>query len=261
MYTFTGHIRGVNTLAITPDGRKVVSSSYNDSTIKIWDIDTGREFHTITQDVIYRLLITLDGTKIVCSGYNDSTIKIWDIDTAKELFAFSVSSHLLSEITPDGKKLVSAGNPVDNLYGGGDDSTIKVWDIQTGRQLRSHTLNSNKVMGIAITSDGTKIVSISDDSTVKVWDMETGVELRSLIGCSSTLGGLPIIAITPDKRKIVFNSYDLYNTIKVQDINTGKYLITLPNESKITAIVISPDSKKLIAGDEAGRLHFLELIV
>jgi hypothetical protein len=35
----------------------------------------------------------------------------------------------------------------------------------------------------------------------------------------------------------------------------------LINDSPITSIKISPDGKKVIAGDEAGRLHFLELVV
>jgi hypothetical protein len=49
--------------------------------------------------------------------------------------------------------------------------------------------------------------------------------------------------------------------MKVWHLDTGECLYTFINDTPITAIVISPDGKKVIAGDEAGRLHFLELIV
>jgi WD40 repeat protein len=59
--------------------------------------------------------------------------------------------------------------------------------------------------------------------------------------------------------RMISNSWD--NTIKVWHLDTGECLYTFINDTPITAIVISPDGKKVIAGDEAGRLHFLKLVV
>jgi hypothetical protein len=41
-----GHASGVNACAVTPDGRRVVSASY-DSTLKVWDLETGRPLATL----------------------------------------------------------------------------------------------------------------------------------------------------------------------------------------------------------------------
>jgi hypothetical protein len=45
------------------------------------------------------------------------------------------------------------------------------------------------------------------------------------------------------------------------DLSTGSCVTSFTNDNPIDCCVISPDGKKVIAGDGAGRLHFLELIV
>jgi len=54
----------VLTVAITPDGTKVVSGSF-DETLKIWDLATGKELATLTghTDGVNAVALTADGTK------------------------------------------------------------------------------------------------------------------------------------------------------------------------------------------------------
>ena len=42
--------------------------------------------------------------------------------------------------------------------------------------------HSSYVNSVAISSDGTKVVSGSDDTTVKIWDVESGDVLHTLSG-------------------------------------------------------------------------------
>ena len=42
MRTLTGHSHGVTSVAISADGKRVVSGS-PDGTVKIWDVETGAE--------------------------------------------------------------------------------------------------------------------------------------------------------------------------------------------------------------------------
>ena len=42
-----GHSRSVETVAISPDGKYIVSGS-SDKSIKVWDLLSGREIHTLT---------------------------------------------------------------------------------------------------------------------------------------------------------------------------------------------------------------------
>ena len=47
------------------------------------------------------------------------------------------------------------------------------------RTLRGH---SHRVISVAFSPDGTRIVSGSTDRLVKIWDAETGAEVRSFVG-------------------------------------------------------------------------------
>jgi WD40 repeat protein len=66
-------------VTISPDGKTLVSAS-GDKTIKIWDMATGREKHTLTghQYSVNSVTISPDGKTLV-SASSDNTIKIWDI--------------------------------------------------------------------------------------------------------------------------------------------------------------------------------------
>ncbi len=76
-----GHQGSVIAVAITPDGRRVVSGS-DDKTLKVWDLETGRQERTLEghQHSVYAVAITPDGRRVV-SGSADKTLKVWDLET------------------------------------------------------------------------------------------------------------------------------------------------------------------------------------
>ncbi len=85
---FTRHKESVYSVAISPNGTRVVSGS-SDSTgrIRLWDANTGNQValpfafagHT---NAAMSVAFSLDGTRIV-SGSCDHTVRIWDADTGK----------------------------------------------------------------------------------------------------------------------------------------------------------------------------------
>ena len=74
-----GHTSTVNSIAYSPDGRHIVSGSY-DATIRIWDVLTQRQIgNPLTGHTNYvsSVVYSPDGRHIV-SGSSDNTIRIWD---------------------------------------------------------------------------------------------------------------------------------------------------------------------------------------
>src|SRR5919199_1244106 len=153
----------VNYLAISPDGKRLLSSSA-DKTIKVWDFPTGKEIRTLIGHSSYvnYVILTPDGNKLV-SASADNTIKIWDFSTGKELLTLTGHSSAVKPlaITPDGKKLVSASA----------DNVIKIWDFSTGKEIQTLDGHSSSVNSLVISPDGQKLVSASADSTIKIWRM------------------------------------------------------------------------------------------
>ena len=76
-----GHKNSVRSVAITQDGKYIVSGS-DDETIKLWDIQTGKEVRSFEghTDIVRSVAITPDG-KYIVSVSNDKTIKLWDIQS------------------------------------------------------------------------------------------------------------------------------------------------------------------------------------
>ncbi|MDJ0658930.1 MAG: hypothetical protein QNJ42_05505, partial [Crocosphaera sp.] len=79
--TLTGHSYWVEAVAVTPDGQKIISGSW-DATLKIWDLATGNLENTLMGHSywIEAVVVTPDGQKVI-SGSRDKTLKIWDLAT------------------------------------------------------------------------------------------------------------------------------------------------------------------------------------
>jgi WD40 repeat protein len=114
--------------------------------------------------------------------------------------------------------------------------------------------HTDSVNGVAITSDGSYLVSASLDSTLKVWDLATGALLRTLEGHTRALYG---VAVMPDGRRAVSASHDF--TLKVWDLATAVVIATFTADAEMSSCAVSPDGTAIIAGDTVGRLHFLRL--
>jgi WD40 repeat protein len=148
--TLTGHTDWVNAVAIEPSGKFAVSGSY-DSTLKVWDLDSGRELKTLSGHTksVTAVAIAPDG-KFAVSASDDYTLKVWDFDSGNELK--TLTGHTFSvngvAIAPSCKIAVSAS----------EDNTLKVWDLASGKEITTFTGDSN-ILCCAIAPDGVTIVA------------------------------------------------------------------------------------------------------
>ncbi|MBR8837823.1 MAG: WD40 repeat domain-containing protein [Stigonema ocellatum SAG 48.90 = DSM 106950] len=119
LQSFTGHSHVVRSLAVSADGKILVSGS-RDKTIKIWQLETGELIHTLTghRDEVYVITLSPDG-QILASGSVDKTIKLWHLKTGELLGTFIGHAHTVTALafTASGEILVS----------GSLDKTIKIW--------------------------------------------------------------------------------------------------------------------------------------
>ncbi|MCJ7695000.1 MAG: hypothetical protein MUO40_06180 [Anaerolineaceae bacterium] len=111
----------MNTIAISPDGRQVISGS-TDETLRVWDLASGECLRTLHghTDSVNTIAITADGRQVV-SGSGDKTLKVWDLESCKCLCTLEGHTDSVNAIaiTPDGRQIVS----------GGKDKTLCVWDL------------------------------------------------------------------------------------------------------------------------------------
>ena len=236
--TLTGHNRSVGALAVTPDGSRVISGSF-DNTLKIWDLENGRIIRTFTNTSLYNsfttVAVTPDGSRAI-SGSRDGTLILWDLDGSQELRRFAGHSDEIRAVivSPDGHWAVS----------GSVDATLKVWDLESGRELATLSGHAGAVTSVVVTMDGRRVISGSLDETLKVWDLESGRELATLSGHA---GAVTSVAVTMDGHRVICGCWN--DILQVWDLDNGQILRTFIGHTlPVTAVAVTMDGRKVVSG-------------
>lgn len=235
MKTLRGHTYGVTAVAVTPDGKRAISSS-RDDTLIIWDVQKGTQLHHLKnhKDWVSTVVLTPDA-RLAVSGSADKTLKVWDMAQGKELHTLNGHTDIIwaVAVTPDGRRAISASG----------DQTLKIWDIEQGKELYTLKGHSAWVTSVALTPDGRRAISASVDKTLKVWDIEQARELNTLTGHGDWVTAF---AVSPDGRYVVSTSAD--KTLKVWDIEQARELHTLTgHEGWVTSVGITSDGKQAVS--------------
>ena len=290
LHTLKGHTGWVLSAAFSPDGKKIVTASY-DNTAKIWDASTGECLHTLEGHAgrVSSAVFSPDGSKIVTASDCDAA-KIWDALTGQCLQTFGHICNVHSAVfSPDGKKIVTASwdntakiwdvltdqchtlaghtggvcsaafSPDGNkIVTASWDRTARIWDVLTGLfvSLSDHT---DSVLSASFSSDGNMIVTASLDNTAKIWDALTGLCLHTLEGHTN---GVSSAVFSPDGSKIVTASAD--RTVKIWDVLTGNCLQTLRGLTRVVSTehlsaAFSFDGKKIVTGSQYNTVKIWQL--
>ena len=241
--TLDGHLGGVKVVAVV-DGRRAVSGSY-DQTLRVWDLETGETLRTLQgHSGGVTAVAPVAGLQAVSGSY-DRTLRVWDLK-AGETFR-TLKGHL-SWVTAvavvDDRRAVSTSC----------DRTLRVWNLETGETLHTLEGHSGGVNAVAVV-DGRQAVSASDDGTLRVWDLETGETLGTLEGHSDWVNAVAMV----DGHRAVSASND--RALRVWDLESKETLAVLTLDSPVTAVAVTTDGRVVVAGDQSGRVHFLDLVL
>ena len=248
LFTLTGHLDNVHSVAISPDGQTLVSGS-SDSTIKVWNLQTGREIDTLTNhsNKVHSVAIGPDGETLV-SGSWDMTLKVWNLKKGREIAP-------LRTLRGMGRPFPFAIGPEKTIAIGSSENAIRIRDMKTGKVVQ--TLNQHNYLyssplrffypinSLAISLDGQTIVSGSSGRTVAVWDLPAERIIHTFTG---HLDKVSSVAISPDGKNIVSGSWD--KTIIVWDLQTGNGKRLNGHLDWVNSVVVSANGKSIISGSD-----------
>ncbi|GMR42269.1 hypothetical protein PMAYCL1PPCAC_12464 [Pristionchus mayeri] len=226
-FALSGHRSPITRVVFHPV-YSVFASSSEDSTIKVWDYESGEFERTLKghTDAVQDIAFDKAG-KILVSCSADLTIKIWEFGGMYECMkTLKGHDHNISSVAilPSADLILSASR----------DHTIKMWEVASGYCTFTFREHTDWVRMVRVHPDGVMFASASNDQAVIVWSMATKGARHVLRGHDHVVecvewapsGALPLVGANGDGAAIlVSGSRD--KTIRFWDAVAGVHLFTL----------------------------------
>jgi len=256
------HDKPIYSLSFLANGQKIVAGSGDD--IILCKPQTGRNTASVYSgsDPVISVNPSPDG-RLLVSSYGKSvclsTLPSFLIKTSTVILEGHTKTVRAATFSHNGLYIASAS----------DDHTIRIWNASGGLEIQptathkvtdnyavsalimsdSRTLTGNLRGGVntvAVSPDGTAIVSGSSDYSVRVWDAQaSAARLPPLLGHTSLVRS---IAISSDGQLIASGSDDY--TVRLWNLLTGK-AVGEPmqgHSNDVRAVAFAPDTRWLASG-------------
>lgn len=245
----------VSALAFTRDGKKLVSGNFGNS-IRIWDVETGRELASIETPPNGRsLTLSPDGRHVAWCGKGGQA-GIWELETGalihrlkSDLGDWGIMSKI--EYSPDGK-LVAA-----NCW----DWKARIWDAATGKELQRITIkgDNDNTFDLHFTPDSKHLVVGHfhvPNGLTQVFDVASGRMLKNFdLGKRSA--GTGVFDISPDGRRFLIGTFR--GRAIEYDLETGRRIGECPKGLADTSTVAySPNSRWIAVGHFRGHVQLVD---
>lgn len=204
-------LQGAKLAAFSPDGLRIVTTN-DDRTATLWDATAVAAQLTLEDNAkIQSAQFSPDGQKLITHSDNGTT-KLWDSMTGRQLLYVEDggAEQGTPAFLPNGKQFITSGY-----------TEQRFWDAETGKLLL--TLEGNQ---IRYSPDGKRlaVVKSAPEKSVLIVAAEDGRRLSSISDEDAILQ----IEFSPDGNRLLTLSPT--NTAKIWDVDSGKWLATLPGQ-------------------------------
>ena len=288
IHQFRRHGSRIDTVAFTPDGLSVFSSSanspYGEQTARIWDVETGELKNSMEQSS-GQAALSPDGQTAAFSFH--SGVLLRDAAAGRETAVFRAYSIGIGAVafSPDSKKLAFsiggkiapsiqlwdiateevlkmfttfpgethsiAFSPDGNMIAGaGEDPRILIGNVSSNGLMRQLNGHESDVYSVAFSPNSLTLASAGEDGAIRLWNVETGQTRSILQGHNRSV---LTVAFSPDGRMLASGGED--GTIRLWNAATGELNRTIETRSgSVNAVAFSPDSRSLVSGGQDGRV-------
>jgi WD40 repeat protein len=180
---------GQSSLAVSPSiafsrDSRLVAASASDNSVKVWDVMSGRELHSLAGQVggiqgtmmaalgVYFVGFASDNRLVTVSD----AIRVWDLSTGRELRNLPIDPSSLSGFngTDSGLTLSADGTQLllvtDNL-----EPEVRFIDLASGRDARTVKISGNQVenLQLAFNAEGNLLAAGLQNNRLKLWNLTT----------------------------------------------------------------------------------------
>ncbi|KAF9814288.1 hypothetical protein SFRURICE_015225 [Spodoptera frugiperda] len=202
-----GHSLGVISVAVSPDGKTLASSS-QDSSLILWDLTNGEKIKTMETGPtdVWTLDFSPDG-KHVISGSNAGKILIFGVESGKQEQTLDTRGKFTLSVaySPDGKYIAS----------GALDGIINIFDVAQGKLVHTLEGHAMPIRSLCFSPDSQLLLTASDDGHMKLYDVVHANLAGTLSGHASWVLS---VAFSPDGKRFASGSAD--RTVRVWDLDS-----------------------------------------
>jgi cytochrome c len=235
-----GHGGPVRAIAVSPDGKSVLTGSFDTAAIR-WSLasESAEQVLRFHSDAVNAVAFLKDGRMATAGA--DARIAVWTAGRQQpdEVFEGHRAPIVSLAVSPDGARLASASW----------DHTVRVWSLTNGARqaLEGHTQNVN---GVAFTPDGKSLVSVGYDLALRIWPVAGGtpevVTLPSPLNAVAVASDSEIATASADG-KVHFLTAGIGETGEVQ-----------AGPTPIVALAISRDGTLIAAAGVGGAVAIID---
>jgi WD40 repeat protein len=242
--TLEGHEGRLTAASFSPDGKRVVTSSW-DGSARVWDLDGSGSVRVLrapkvtglSRGLVLSAAWSPDGKRIVTAD-SDGTARVWDLDgpAAPVELAGHLGDVQSAAFSPDGRRILTTSS----------DSRARIWNADGTGSPRVLGDPQHKVASASWSPDGNRVATLAGDGAVRVWtDSQSFVE--SNVGAPRASS----VAWSPDGKRIVTAADD--GTVRLSEVDgSGRYRDLRIARGKIRSASFSPDGKRIVAAPWLG---------
>jgi len=236
-----GHGGPVRALAVSPDGKGLMSGSFDTSAIR-WSLERNAaedvlRFH---DGAVNAVVLLRDGR--AATGGEDARIAIWS--PGERMPRTVLEGHQAPvaalAVSGDGRFLASASW----------DHTVRLWPIGGGRS-RVFAGHSQNVNGVAFTPDGRTVVTAGYDATLRIWPL-FGDDTPAIVMLPTPLNA---VAIAPEGDIVTAGADGKVYVLSATGERRGDIAA---GDAPVVAIALSGDGNRIAAAGIRGLVKILD---
>jgi len=266
--TYEGHTGAVWSIDVDHKTQHLLSAAA-DSTVRQWDVETGREINMIRHKVAVRDVGYSYGEKLfftITDAIIGNKAAIQIFDTTQKPPKPIVEINVKSE-----SKVYNAiwGPRNQTVYTAGEDGSVRIFDVRTGKELKNITDHTKPVTQIVQSKDGVLFATCSKDGTCRLYDTQSLQHLKTYTT------GRPInsCSISPLKEEVIVGGGQEASKVTQTKVDSAQFKVRffhmiyeddiggIPGHfGPVNQVVFQPDGRGFASGGEDGyvRLHHFD---